>query len=246
MFSAATLAVVVSMGALVACAPPRSGGGSHTATTLAPQDSDGDGIPDGSDPCPNDADPSGVCPTTIHAVKNGTWAPGSLVALSNVLVTAVNTGSHTVFVQSKLGDPDYDGPEYSAVELQFAGPTLPAVGDRITVSGAVGGSPPSVIVSGAATVITSGEALPAPYLLPDPAPGTLTGLDGVLVTTTGITIASQTATTWTLSNGYQVGEYLIGDLPASPDGTSLGSVVGIGRYSPTVFEIRPRTTGDIS
>src|SRR6478752_7659015 len=80
-------------------------------------DNDGDGKGDVCDPCPMNANPGAAgCPSSIYDIKTGAVPVGSIVALSNVLVTA--RGDAGCFLQVKQGDPGYNGPNYSGIFLE--------------------------------------------------------------------------------------------------------------------------------
>jgi hypothetical protein len=146
---AALTALLCVTGATAACAPSGSGGAAPTTTIRA--DADGDGIPDVADPCPNDFDPDGYCPTTPYLVNDGSWSIGSTVRLTDVLVTDVDIASaHVVAAVTPL-DAGYAGPDGAAVELDLTATALPAVGNRITVRGVVA---PSFTVTVSSVTIT--------------------------------------------------------------------------------------------
>lgn len=98
-------------------------------------DTDGDMKGDVCDPCPLDSNPgAGACPFTIYDLKDGTAPPGTTVAVSNVLVTAV--ASTGFFVQHKVGDAAYAGADYSGIYVYSPANTV-LVGDRVSVQTAL-------------------------------------------------------------------------------------------------------------
>jgi cysteine-rich repeat protein len=125
-------------------------------------DGDGDGKGDVCDPCPASFNPgSQACVATIYDVKTGAVALGATVALDDVLVTGrANNG---FFLQVKETDPGYLGPEGSGVFVYAPANTV-AVGDRVDVASATVTDFFGQIQLGqaAVTVVSSGEAPPAP------------------------------------------------------------------------------------
>ena len=72
------------------------------------------------DACPDQPNPGALaCTVSIYAIKNGTIAVGSSVAVANALVTGrVAAGNSSgAFLQVKEGDAGYAGPDFSGMFL---------------------------------------------------------------------------------------------------------------------------------
>ncbi|TNE92389.1 MAG: hypothetical protein EP330_01680 [Deltaproteobacteria bacterium] len=100
------------------------------------EDADTDGIGDACDACPNFSAASGACPEVVYDVKDGTLAVGTPVVLEHMVVTATKV-DRGAFLQLDVGQPGYTGVDYSGVWAYMPSLTLPEVGDRITIEGAV-------------------------------------------------------------------------------------------------------------
>lgn len=135
-------------------------------------DGDTDGKGDVCDACPTYANPgSAACITTIYKIKNG-MTPLGPVALANQLVTGcVPTKGY--FLQVKPGDADYDaaeGANHSGIFVFDAATNCMAlkVGDRIDISTATSANffGQIQLSNAMATVKASmNEALPAPTVV---------------------------------------------------------------------------------
>lgn len=171
---------------------------SEGCTVVDPDDRDGDGVVDAKDNCPDlanedqaDDDKDGKgnacdvcpadanvgkagCPKTIYDIKGGVAAVGTVVRLSNVLVTGV--GSNGFFVQIKEGDPGYTGPENSgmfvftssAPKTTTIKATPITVGTRVTVDGSVANFQNQIeldTVAGVQITAAGLEAPPAPIAM---------------------------------------------------------------------------------
>ena len=123
----------------------------------AQTDGDADGLGDDCDACPAIPNPGGsACPSTIYDVKDGTVAIGESVLIEDVTVTGV--GFNGYFVQVHPDDPGYMGVDFSGLFVFQSGFGVPAVGDRVDITGTVSdyfgqiqlvaGSDPVVLSSG--------------------------------------------------------------------------------------------------
>ncbi|MDR0966579.1 MAG: thrombospondin type 3 repeat-containing protein, partial [Myxococcales bacterium] len=80
------------------------------------EDTDNDGKGDVCDACPDKENQGDAgCPATIYEVKNGTYKPGAVVTIQDMLVVATSAGAKGFFAQIVPGDQDYTGPDYSGV-----------------------------------------------------------------------------------------------------------------------------------
>jgi hypothetical protein len=226
-------------------------------------DSDTDGKGNACDACPNAANMGNHgCPATIYDIKSGAVPVGATVALTNVLVTAVKSGSF--FVQVKETESGvYNGPNNSGVYVFRTGTTpAVAVGNRVTIDPAVISSffgeieltNPTVTVTS-----SSVEAPPAPIAV-TPAEvvtgGSKAGpLEGVVVKVSNV-VVSDTAPApaggdKAPTNEYAVDSALrIDDLfyltaPFPVVGTKYNSISGVLVTQKANSKIEPRDVNDL-
>ncbi|MEW5851608.1 MAG: amidohydrolase family protein [Myxococcota bacterium] len=259
---------------------------STTCTPPDPNDQDGDGVPNGTDNCPSDSNPNqedndtdgkgnvcdpcpdasnpgtAACPATVYEVKQGT-ATGP-VALSNMLVTAV--GPTGFFAQTIDGDPDYDtvlGVNYSGVFFYTGtGGTNPAVGDRINVATGTATDffGQKQVTYPEYTVVSSGNALPTPELVPNPADiatgGSLAGaLEAVLVRVNDVTVTEIITTPgagetldpkeFAVTGNLRVNDYLYLADPFPAVNEQLTYVQGVLRFANGNSKVEPRGAEDL-
>ncbi len=152
-------------------------------------DKDGDKKGDACDPCPNDPNPgNAACPATIYQVKNGTFPPGSTVAVSNALVTGCVTGQG-FFVQLKSTDSGFNGANDSGV---YVYEPLAVCGSTVSVGNRVDLNPTTIndfqgqieLTSSTVKASATSESPPEPVVVTaDQIGGAVAGkLDGVVVT----------------------------------------------------------------
>lgn len=184
-------------------------------------DTDGDGQGNACDPCAV-ANPDGAaCPATIHDLR--TPVNGALpllntkVAVSDVIVTAVNaTGTNGYFVQA-VAPPQGKGVEYSGIYV-FAPKADIAIGDRLDISQAT-----LVLFRGTLeltnvtfTKRSAGNALPEPVVVRTEEVRTggprAAALDGVLLEVRDVTITGA-------PNSFN--EFIVDENP-NGDGASTG------------------------
>jgi hypothetical protein len=222
-------------------------------------DADTDGRGDACDACPADANPTFGCPTTIYKIKTGTTPLGLDVRLANALVTG--KGSNGFFVQTKLGDGGYNGPEYSGLFVFTGSGTPPlanaTVGARVTIDGTVTSFQGQIEID---TVTAVTVTSPGPEALPDPVPVTYaqikTGgpraaeLESVLVEV-GPAIVSATSASageFTLSDGTDslvVDDFLFAPGSAPQVGWSFRGTRGILALRQMASKLEPRGVTDL-
>jgi len=216
-------------------------------------DTDADGYGDACDPCPNTADPSGRCPATIYQVDRGEFPADSKVAVTNALVTAVAPGD-AVWVAVKPGDAGYEGSGFSGMEVSISSlASAPAQGDRVAIEGttATASAGPRLKAEAIAVESALGEAF-TPYSVSaaeftEGAKGP--ELNGLLVSIAGLKRESATGTSsWAMSGGIFLGDRIIGELPTGSysDGQTFSSITGIAETLEEAHELLPRASGDIA
>jgi hypothetical protein len=236
-----------------------------TCTPVDPNDADGDGVPNNTDNCPAVANPDQVdsdsdgkgdvcdpcpayanpgtngCPGTVYDVNQGTYASGERIVLPGMVVTAVRgTGvTRRAWVQLPSSSPAYNGVDYSALEL-FGVPAA-SRGDVVDVNGTVSGTD---LTEATLTVKSVGASTPATVVSASTLAARPPALDAVLVELDGVTVASATASDWTIDSGVHVDD-LISPLPAASPGSQFASVVGIARLGGGTAIVSPRDSSDI-
>ena len=242
--------------------------------TIDPDDKDGDGVPNGSDNCPYDANTEQVdddgdgagnvcdlCPATpnpmygscgtipIYDLKDGTVLPGNKVETSGV-VTALNGKNFFLQVPEEEHDPVL-GYAFSGIYV-YSSLTAPAVGDIVTVTGTLTNYFGLLELASVAdiTVESSGNDLPAPVIV-DPADIATGGQyaddhNAVLVTVEEVTV---------LDNALGYGEFLVtGDLrvdselylyPMPDVGVAYDSITGVLFFAYDNSKLLPRGADDM-
>lgn len=186
------------------CAPPSPDDRDHDgrpdledncAATPNPEqvDSDGDGKGDACDPCPALANPGQTpCTVTVYDVKSGTFV-GERVNVPGLVVTAV--ASNGFFAQLPPGASGYAGASGSGVFVFPSIASLPARGDRVTITNALVETwfGQIQLTDPTWTVDASGVVVPATALTQTEieqmvAEGSATGFEGVLVQVENVTV----------------------------------------------------------
>ena len=223
---------------------------STTTTTTAPLDSDGDGIPDSIDPCPNVANPgNGPCPYTVYELRNGTVAAGANVSVSNLLVTFVKGDASRAWAQVKLGDASYNlnGPQHSGLEIDLSQVlTVIGAGDRIDVAGTLAAD--GTVTANSLTIVSAlNESLPAAVDIgTDASIASVGSYDDVLVKAGPAQVDATTANSFSL--GFRIPlvvENSLASLTIPAVGAQISSVVGILRVDALGTALRPRSDVDI-
>ncbi|MGE5185392.1 MAG: thrombospondin type 3 repeat-containing protein [Acidobacteriota bacterium] len=221
-------------------------------------DADGDGHGDACDACPMQANPGPApCHVMIYDVKNGSAPTGSIVELTNVLVTA--KGTNGFFVQIKPGDAGYTTADYSGVFV-FTGGASPllanaTVGARVTVDGTVAsfmGELELATVTAVTVVAAGPEALPDPVTAQygEVATGGARSaqLEGVLVTLGAATASAVTGAEFTLtdaSNASLVVTNFLYTQPSVAVGDTFASATGILAVRSNATKLLPRMASDL-
>jgi cysteine-rich repeat protein len=258
-----------------------------TCMSVNANDVDGDGVPDTQDNCPGVANPDQAdadmdghgdacdscpmtpnpgnhgCAATIYDVKSGTAMVGATVALTNVLVTAVNT-TGAFFVQVKETEsPLYTGPGNSGLFVfRSANTPAVAVGNRVTIDPAtVSNFHGEIELINPTVTVTSAtvEAPPAPIVVTAAdvtTGGSMAGpLEGVVVTVSNLTVADTAPAAAggdkAPTNEYAVDSALrIDDLfyltaPFPTVGTKYNSISGVVAFRNANSKLEPRDMNDL-
>jgi large repetitive protein len=212
-------------------------------------DADGDGHGDTCDPCPNEANPgTAPCSATIYQISDGTFPPGSHVALTDALITAMMGDGSAIWVEVKSSDPGFAGFDYRGLEVGTSSVSLTGiqVGDRIDIDGITGTqslTASSVALTGPLESIDYTGVTPANF-----AGGTMDAqLNGQFVDINGTTSVASIDVNgeWHTSDGFIVGKRIIGTLPACAVGTSLTFLFGIADIENSDLVLLPRSTDDL-
>jgi cytosine/adenosine deaminase-related metal-dependent hydrolase len=226
----------------------------------AQADADVDGIGDDCDACPMVANPAGsACPVSIYDVKDGTVAFGEPVLLEDVLVTGVGNGGY--FVQVHPDDPGFQGVDFSGLLVIESAFAVPAVGDRITVSGT------TQDFFGATQVVANANPIVLSVGNPPPPPEITTvvdivqggplqeALEGVVVAvlTPQVTDVmpvpgpgdSAPTNEFEVAGGLRVNDYMYLVTPFPEVGQTYSQIAGIARWANDYTKLEPRGPGDI-
>jgi large repetitive protein len=213
------------------------------------EDADADGKGDACDFCPSTANPGTQgCPTSIYDINLGNVPNGTNVRLIDRVVTARMADSSALWLQVNSDDMDYVGGGNGGLEVDLSGVTsLPAIaaGDRVTVDGIVGTqtlAATNVVFNSNANPIQGYSITAANFV----SGAFNTSFNGqVTGVTTAYTLSSRDGNgEWMTSAGFKVGKRLIGTLPACANGTSLG-LFGIADLVSGNLVLLPRSTDDL-
>lgn len=213
-------------------------------------DGDGDGVGDACDACPNVGIAGGYCPHTIYQLANGSTEEGTLARVENGLVVAVGTYGYTVQIVS--GDEGYVDENYSGIYVYGRG-EHPAVGDRVTVDGALKNYYNQLeLVNASFTVSSSGNALPDPVVVTPAEIANNTAdrgeqLEGVLIRVENVTAAGapDSHKEFALESGLVVDDVFYEIQPAPTAGTRYASIQGVLFYSFSKHKLEPRMASDV-
>lgn len=251
-------------------------------TPITPGDSDSDGVPNAQDNCPGDPNPDqadadgdalgdvcdqcpmapnpggSACPATIYDVKQGLIT--GEVAIDNVLVTGCSP-TRGFFLQHKMGDADYNGPEYSGVFVYSPAVdcVMLAAGTRVDVTTATISDFFGQIQLGGAsvTVLSTGEAAPAPIALTiaEASGTTANEYESVLAVVSDAQVTSNSpapgpgdaapTNEFEVGGALRVNDLLTSTTPLPAVGTTYATITGILDYRNGNQKIEPRTPADL-
>jgi hypothetical protein len=205
-------------------------------------DTDNDGKGNACDACPTDPNPGAAgCPKTIYQIKNGSTALGSAVVVNNAIVTG--KGSNGFFLQVKEGDAGYMGPDHSGIfvftSTNMALLANATIGARVNVVGRVANFQGQIELDAvtAVTVVNVGpEAAPAP--IPATFAEIKTGGTKALTLESVIVTLTGGAVTAVDANGFN--EYTLSD---GVDSVIVDDFLFLQTPLPTVGQAYVTTTG---
>ena len=251
----------------LACLVPEDcGGGLCEQGLCASPDADGDGVPDAADNCidvknptQTDGDKDGMgdacdacpaanpdgapCPTTIYAIKGGDLDAGTVVSLSNALVTGATADGF--FVQVRESDAGYQGPTHSGLWVALADSGVEA-GNRVDVTEAVIAQDGDrrVLVDAIIDIVPSFEAAPIPIdALPEVVAtggAQADALEGVLVTVGEVAVTSVEPPDIVVEGGLRVGDLMYGLDPLPSPGATFVALTGIVDRRDAHSRLEPR------
>jgi cytosine/adenosine deaminase-related metal-dependent hydrolase len=189
----------------------------QTCSMVDPNDSDGDGIPNTMDNCPQTPNPDQAdrdmdghgdvcdgcpdtpnpgtagCGATVYDIKSGKVAVGTTVTVKHLLVTGVAKSGF--FAQLKPGDSGYSGADNSGI-WSHQSSTTATVGSRVTITGTVSNYFNEIELDSISFTVDSAGPEAAPDAV-DVAPGDVaTGssraaaLEGVVVRVQGVQVTN--------------------------------------------------------
>lgn len=188
-------------------------------------------------------------PATMYDVNRESVGTGERVLLAGLLVT--HSASGAAWLGVVPGDPGYDGPEFSATELDLSGidpaPSLSA-GERIDLFAVV--EPGGFVSYERHETLSLGEVLPTAESVTDsqlePESEQARAWHAVLVQMADQELVSELAGQWTLDSKVLVDDRLIGTLPDHSPGTKFTSLTGFADSDDFLAPaILPRTGADI-
>ena len=234
----------------------------------AQTDTDADGKGDACDACAAPNPGAQACPATIYTVKSPTGSlVGQSVSLGNVLVTVVHSSGF--FLQVHESETGYTTRNYSAVFAYKPGSGLVA-GDRINITSAVptdyfGQLELAQVVlpvgaDGGTATLTTGNALPAPLLVANPADiatdgGMALQLESVLVTMNNLSVTNSApdagprdlppTNEFEVTGGLRVDDLLY-KMPVAPVlGQQFSAMTGVVNFRSGNMKLEPRNAADI-
>jgi hypothetical protein len=248
------------------CAPPDPNDGDGdgisditdncpSVSNAAQTDTDSDGRGDACDLCPTVSNPGmAACPATIYQIKDGTYPVGQRVSITNAIVTGVlisgtNSG---FFMQVKVGDAGYSGPENSGIFVFTGAAPTAVVGNRVDVTGTIQDFFGQLQLSMATVTIASAavEAAPAPIAVTptevDTGGARAAELEGVLVTVddVGVTAVDAAFNEFTLEGSLVVDDALFLLAPLPTVGARFVSVTGVLAFRNSNSKLLVRSAAD--
>lgn len=181
--------------------------------------------------------------TTPYEINDGTVPAGTLVSLSGLEVTAVGAGG-VFWVQVPGGPVANSGLE---VHVSFSPPAL-QLGDRVDLTGTSHAPGPSTPGLTASSVVQTGTGVvDAPFVLsPSDLTNSLAAYNALLAEAQNVTVGSHQAGSWLMSEGFTVGNRIIGTLPVVADGAPISSVTGILDTTGSSLTLSPRGSADVT
>lgn len=203
-----------------------------------------------NDPRGRGYDHQAACPTSVYEVADGTAPAGSEVQVSAVLTAVAGSGGRA-WLGVAEDDPAYAGWEYSGLEVDLPwhrhGPKLEA-GEAVQVLGTVSRDASGSRLEASGLKVEGGRENVEPVELEDAellSPADPAALDGVLVRVAHVSLAVETPTESTLTDGLTLGDAIIGELPTLYGlPTEFEWVTGIAETLGTGPRLLPRDIED--
>lgn len=218
------------------------------------EDADMDGKGDVCDACPMVSNPgAGACPSTVYAVRGGEAAVGAVVALSDLVVTAVDDDGF--YAQQLEGSTDYVSVDDSGIFTFTGGAPTVSRGDVVDISSATIQDFFGLIQLSEATVAMTASGMePAPLLVTTAEVRTGGARAGALL---GVLIRVETVTVTDANpddpddygefevGGLRVDDSLYATAPHPIVGDEFGVITGVLNYGFENTKLLPRDAADV-
>ena len=214
-------------------------------------DTDSDGQGDVCDACPMRANPGGTaCPATVYEVRDGTFAEGATVQISELVVTGV--AGNGFYAQLDVDSDDFVAIDFSGIFVFTGGAPAVALGDTVTVDGAVSDFFGQDQIASTGVTVTSSGTIVEPLLVTVAEIETMgaraEALEGALVRVEAVSVIDGELTradSFIVTGGLRVGAQLFDLSPAPGTGDELVYIQGPLNFSFEHTRIVPRGAGDL-
>lgn len=205
-------------------------------------DGDGDGMGDVCDACPDEPNDAGAgCAATLEELHAGVFPEGSVVEISDVVVTAWREGTGFAVQSGSAGLMIYDYGD---------NPVEP--GDVVTVTGATQDYYGWLELVDVTVEITGSSSVPDPVVLdPCDAAAQIESYESMLVKLETVTVTDLNPDSpddydeFVVDDCLRVDDYFYGDLDQPADYADYASLTGVLIYSYDNPKLAPRSSEDI-
>ncbi len=191
---------------------------------------------------------------SIYDIKTGAVPTGSLVRLTNQLVTSIKTSSG-FFLQTKFGDPGYTNSDFSGLFVAYA-PSSPAIseGNRVDVFGVVQTSGGQVQLAASQVTVVNAfvGALPAAVAVANAADVATGGpraamLEGVIVSVSSVQVTATNPAQgeFTVTGGLLVDDLLFAANPMPTVGQTFATLTGTLATLGNASKLLPHKASDL-